>query len=114
MKNKLTEQKISKEAISMIYLIHSSYWCANEEEKNAMKTIIVENTKKKQEEMEKMYPTDVFAKEKNNVANKITWNQEDEIQTQENKNNNAIMVVKEKWYHKILNKLKNIFRKNSK
>ena len=47
------EQEISKEAISIIALLHLNYWCKSEKEKQDLIKLFNEKTLKKEEEKQK-------------------------------------------------------------
>ena len=98
---KLEEQDIKKESLSMIALFHLNYWCENEEEKEELKRIFSENEEKYQAELREKYnPDNIFKKRK-----------VPEIKQEENYNVNLPIEIKEeKFYHRLINFIKKIFR----
>ena len=66
----LNEQGISKEALSMVALIHLNYWCKNEEEKKKLNRIFKENAIKN-EENESVSENMQMVEYKENIFKKI-------------------------------------------
>lgn len=57
----LEEQNISKKTASLIALLSLNYWCETEDEKNEIKSILLENSKIKQKELREKYnPDNIF------------------------------------------------------
>lgn len=99
----LNEQNIKKETISIIVLLYLNYWCKDENEKLAVKQTLKNNEDKYQLELREKYnPDNIFSNQhKNSSIDNVQNNQElSLIET-----NNI------KWYKKILNTIKNFFRK---
>lgn len=95
----LENQKISIEAGSILAMLMLNY-IANEQEKNEINNILVENEKKYEEELREKYNPDNLFKKKENK-------QEEKVEEQ-----HSLMVVENKpWYKKIFEKIKNIFKK---
>ena len=99
----LTEQNISKEALSMIALIHLNYWCKNEEEKAELKRIFKENAIKNEEERKKLYSPDIIFKNKSVPTKEID-------ETQEASKDMQMIEYKESIFKKIANFIKRIFK----
>ena len=103
----LNEQGISKEALSMIALIHLNYWCKNEEEKAKLNRIFKENAIKNEEEKNKLYsPENIFKDKKNQIQENIA-EQEEQASTE----NMKMIEYKENVFKKIFNFIKNLFVK---
>lgn len=100
----LTEQNISKEALSMIALIHLNYWCKNEEEKAELNRIFKENAIKNEEERKKLYSLDNIFKNKSVPTKEID-------ETQEASKDMQMIEYKESILKKIANFIKRIFNK---
>lgn len=57
----LKEQKIKKESLATIALLHLNYWCKTEEEKIKLKKLFNQNEKKYQTEIREKYnPDNIF------------------------------------------------------
>lgn len=96
----LTEQNISKEALSMIALIHLNYWCENEQEKAELNRIFKENAIKNEEERRLKYsPYNIF-KNKKEVVHK-----------EEESQNMQMVEYKENVFKRVINFIKSIFVK---
>lgn len=92
----LKEQKISDKAIHILAVLNLNYWCENEEEKQELLKLYMENDKKYNEKLHEKYNVeDMFKKHK----------KKESIQ-------NNIMIPKDKQsiLVKILNKIKVIFK----
>lgn len=95
----LSEQNISPEANAIIVNLFRDYF-ATEEQKVKIKEILDLNQKKEElEKREKYNPDDIF-KNKREIKN--------EEQTEEK---SLTLVQEEKWYQKIFNLIKGLFRK---
>ena len=133
----LTEQKISKEAISMICLIHYNYWCKTQEERNQINKILLYNQEKNNEK--RMKNNNVFVQKPNTISNnyvsnnmnKVNPNINSNVNVNTNKiarpisannttmntsninlNNNQLTIInKQPWYKKIIEKIKEILKK---
>ena len=99
----LKELNISEEARGIIAMICLNYWCITDEQKEKFKSHLTKNELKFQKEMRRKYNPDNLFKNKveKNVFNTV------KIEHKE-----LIEYKKQKWHHKILDKLLNIFRKN--
>ena len=96
----LTEQNISKEALSMIALIHLNYWCKNEEEKAELNRIFKENAIKNEEERRLKYSPDNIFKNKKEAVHK-----------EEASQNMQMVEYKENVFKRVINFIKSIFIK---
>ena len=83
----LTEQKISKEAISMICLIHYNYWCKTQEERNQINNILLYNEEKNNEKRKKN--NNVFVQKPNTISNNYVSNNMNKVNPNINSNVNA-------------------------
>lgn len=96
----LNEQKIKKETISMIALLHLNYWCENDEEKNELRKILKDNEEKHEKEMRELYNTDNIFKNRNSKP---------EIKTNTIESQTSIIEYKEPFFKKVIRKILNIF-----
>lgn len=90
-------QSISKEAIAFIAGLHYKYWTENEEQKQELINIFKANQEKQEEKYD---VNNMFEKDKNIEDNNI------EIEQNENKS----LIKVEKWYEKIANLFRKIFK----
>lgn len=98
----LDEIKITREAEDMLALLTYHYLC-DDTEKVEVNKIMEENEKKHQEELKEKYnPDNVF----NNLKSSEEQSNSSTIETSE------IIVTKESFISKIINKLKGFFKKN--
>lgn len=99
----LEEMNIKKESLSIIALFYLNYWCDSEEDKEELKELFKVNEEKYQIELNEKYNTDnLFKKEKR------TKNEEEPIITEV-----SIIKDKESFLKRIINKIKNIFKKRN-
>lgn len=101
----LHEQNISKEALSMIALIHLNYWCKDENEKKELYKIFQDNEIKNENEKSLKYS-----------PNNIFKNKYKDVKTEENNNreidqNVQMTVYKENILKKCINFIKKIFNR---
>ena len=104
-KKQLMDQNIytqTKDFISLIYIIYA----CNKEEKQRLLDICRDNEKQIEEQKKKDYKDNLF-KEESNESNK---KQKNEAKKKEDKKT-ALATKEEKWYTKIINKIKNFFKK---
>ena len=95
----IKEQNLKKETLALIALLNLQYWCKDEKEKERLKQVYANNESKYQEELREKYnPDDIFKKN-----NKRMQNNTEEVAMVEFK--------EEKWYQKIFELIKNIFKK---
>ncbi len=99
----LKELNISEEARGIIAMICLNYWCITDEQKEKFKSHLTKNELKFQKEMRRKYNPD------NLFKNKVEKNVVDTVKIEHKE---LIEYKEQKWNHKILDKLLNIFRKN--
>ena len=99
----LKEINISEEARGIIAMICLNYWCITDEQKEKFKSHLTKNELKFQKEMRRKYNPD------NLFKNKVEKNVVDTVKIEHKE---LIEYKEQKWNHKILDKLLNIFRKN--
>ena len=99
----LKELNISEEARGIIAMICLNYWCITDEQKEKFKSHLTKNELKFQKEMRRKYNPD------NLFKNKVEKNVVDTVKIEYKE---LIEYKEQKWHHKILDKLLNIFRKN--
>ena len=102
----LEEQDIKREAIAMIALLHLNYWCETEEEKQELRDIFHENEIKHQEELKEKYNPDNILKKQEEKSN--IEKQEEPISEEK-----YMVEYKEPFYVKIINFIKNLFKKKN-
>lgn len=91
------ENDIEEDARALLALIYRDYIMSEEEKKEAL-----EEERKKEIEIEEKYSSDNLFKKKSNIEN----NQDEPMQDIQK----SLMVVKEeKWYNKVINKIKELF-----
>jgi hypothetical protein len=102
----LKEQNLNRNTIIMLSYINSEY-LLNEDEKALMEKIYELNEKKIEEEKREKYnPDNIFGNRKNDIQNKNL--DENNIEKEEK----ALIEIKEqKWYQKVINYIKSIFKK---
>lgn len=96
------KEAISREAIAFIAMLHYHYWCDTEEEKQELMDVFNENEEKRKQEAYEKYNPDVFAQNRTEMA-----------QEKENKNTELVVKKEEKWYKKIVNFIKSIFKRRN-
>ncbi len=99
----LYEQNISREAVSIIALMHLNYWCSNEQEKKQLMQLFNDISRKKEEEKQKLYSTENLFNNRQNV--------ETNTEIKEAANNIQMVEYKESIFKKVMNWIKNIFNK---
>ncbi len=99
----LSEQNISKRAVSFICMIHYRYWCVSDKEKEMINSVLLDNKKKQQEKY-----FNYFSKGKEQSVN-LDKTKED---NRSDKNNQQLMVISDahKWYRKIYYKILNVLK----
>ena len=96
----LLEQNFYKKTKDLIAVIKYNYW-STDEEKQKLKNLFYENENKYQKELlEKYNPNDIFKKKENKINI-----------TETTENNLQMVEYKENLFRRILNKIKDIFRK---
>lgn len=101
-RKKLMEQNIKEETKSLISGIYLNY-CVNETERQKLLAICEENEKKHLNEIKEQYNPDNLFKSKK-VNKNFVLNEQDYVE--------MVKYKKEKWYHRILKKIKKILLKN--
>lgn len=96
----ITANNISKEALALIAALNFQYWCEDEEEKARLKQKYVENGKKEQEQYSY---ENLFKKEEKKEISSV----EDEQQE-----NAMIEYKKENFIKKLINKIKDLFKRD--
>lgn len=100
----IKDQKLRDETLGIIALLNLEYWTEDEEEKEKLKKIYIENEKKYQEKLEKEFNSnDIFKDRNEQVKSKI-------IEAEKNE----MTVYKEPIIKRIINKIQNLFRKREK
>lgn len=103
----LNEQNVKIEAISMIALFHLNYWCNTEEEKQGLRDIFRKNQEIEEAKLREKYnPDDIFKKRVNNT--KVIADEPIETPIE---NTSMVEYKKESFIRRIINKIKNLFRK---
>ena len=100
----LEEQNVRKESISMIAMFHLNYWCDDNEEKQKLRNIFIENEEKYQKEIEEKYSI-------KNIFNNRNTTLPKEQEVEEVVENALIEVKKENIFTRIINKIKNFFKR---
>lgn len=97
------EQLISEETGGILALIVLNY-IANDEEKNQIKEKLIENENKYQEELKELYnPEDIFKNRQKEIKG---------TSEEENVENSLTIIKPIPWYMKIINKIKELFKKS--
>lgn len=98
----LAELNISKEAKAIIGLIYYNFWCETEQQKQDFLILLDDNDKVYQEEL----------REKYNIDN-IFGNPKDSTRKIKEENNNKAIIKTEKlkWYDKLFNRIKELFKR---
>ncbi len=91
----LEEQDIKEKTKDLIAVLYRNYWC-DDEERNILDRRLLENNKKYEKELSEKYSVDNIFKSRKKPMN-------------ENKKVNMI-VVRKKWYNKLIDKIKSIFK----
>lgn len=94
---KLEEQSISEDAKTILSIIYLRYFVNEKEKQEFIKQIKQNDIEEEILKREKYNPDKIFEKEKNKNINKL----ESEV---------ALVKLPEKWYQKIINKIKAIFK----
>lgn len=93
------QQQVRKETLAILALIHLNYWCEDDEEKQKLLQMLNKNEQSFQEELREQYNPDEIFKDRKRTGI---------LQEQENM---ALVLIKENWCKKIINKIKDIFKK---
>ena len=100
----LTEQKLSKETISILALLNYEYWCKNENERNDLLIKLCENDLNEEKELKEKYNPDNLFREEKERLNKIVEETKKEIALAERSQ-------KESFILRLINKVKSFFKK---
>ena len=95
----LDNQKIKPKTKTLLIIIYREYWC-NEEEKNRLDKVLIENDKKYETKLREKYNPDNIFKKKNN-SQKVEKTREVALVTYENNI----------WYKKVIEFIGNILKK---
>lgn len=93
------KQELSKDAKLILAIIYRNCWITEEEKEKIRNYEKEKFIKQEQLKREKYNPDDLFKKKEKNIVKELK------------ENNYLAEVNEEKWYTKIWNKIKNIFRK---
>lgn len=102
-KKTLKEQNLNDITLSLLAMLNLNYWCEDEEHKEELLKLYVENEKRYQDELSEKHDLDNIFK-KNNIENDL---KENIIQEKV-----ALTDYRESIFKKIINKIKAIFYKN--
>lgn len=94
----LTEQNLKRETMVLLAILNLNYWCESEEEKEKFRKELAENEKEQKELEEKYNPDNLFKKKQQE--------KQEDVQ-----NTELIVYKKNNFIHKLLNKIKSLFRK---
>lgn len=94
----LIEQNLKRETMVLLAILNLNYWCESEEEKENFRKELAENEKEQKELEEKYNPDNLFKKKQQEKQEDIT-------------NTELIVYKKTNFIHKLLNKIKSLFRK---
>lgn len=100
---KFEEQDFMPETKSLISLIYLNY-CCSEERKQELLVVCKENEEREEKDLQEKYNIDNLFKKKQEKNNN-----EEKNEKETSPNNQMIDLNKEKWYNKIINKVKRIF-----
>ena len=104
-KEPIEEFELKEETIIILALIYRDFLCSNEE-KEQLKLRDAQKIKEAEEELSIKYNIDdIFKKRKNTQTDLVT----EKVQSNQG---SQLMVFEEKWYRKIFNIIKNIFKKS--
>lgn len=108
---------LSQKSVDFIAFLHYKYWTNSQEEKQELYDIFKENEKFKNEELKEKYEL-AFNNGKNLIKLENAENSMLEKQSIENigdiENHQIAEIQNEKWYIKIFNKIRSLFRKTKK
>lgn len=91
------KQELSKDAKVILAILFRNCWITVEEKKELMQNEKEQLEKIEQEKREKYNPENLFEKREKEIVKELE--------------ENHYLAVQEKWYEKILSKLKNLFKK---
>ncbi len=100
----IEEVELKEETIIILALIYRDFLCSNEE-KERLKLRDAQKMKEAEEVIRKKYnPDDIFKNRKNTQIDNIKENKHES-------HDKRLIVIEEKWYTKIFNMIKKIFKK---
>ena len=99
----IDKQHVKRDTLALLALIHISYWCNSEEEKQELNSLFNNNEEKHQEEIREKYNPDNIFKAR------IEKMQQSVRKQEETAHDTSIVEYKENIFTKIINKIKNIF-----
>ncbi len=106
---KIQDNNISKKTKDILTVLKYNFW-SNEEEKEKLKKIFYENEAREQEELSKKYDIDKAFNDQKIKTEEVEENKNEVIE--ETINENAMLIEhKESFISKIINKIKNIFKR---
>ena len=97
----LTKQNLKRETMVLLAILNLNYWCENEEEKQEFLNELAQNEKEKKELEEKYNPDNLFKNKQQNINDET-------IQA----GNELVVYKKTNFITKLLNKIKQLFKKN--
>lgn len=100
----MEKQKMKRETIVYMTMLYYNYWCKTQEEKDNLKEKLKLNEKNHEQFMAEKYSYDKIFKNKERL-NSEEEIKEEQIQTKD------IIIIQEKWYKKIINKILEFFRR---
>lgn len=105
----LENQNLKRETITLLSVLNYNYWCTDENRKKELMNIYTTNTQKAEEELKEKYnPDNVF----NNVKSSDTQSNRGNTSSNNSTNESVdIIVTKESFISKIINKLKGFFKR---
>ena len=114
--DRFENQKISKNALTFIAILHLNYWCETAEEKQELAQSLTENGKIKEQELLEQYDVDIFRNNKkvqNTETVKPTEQNTEQttLEVKQNYNETALVEKKESAFKKFFNKLKGLFKR---
>lgn len=93
---------ITREALALIAALNLQYWCKDEDVKTELKKQYIENGKKEEAKY-----NDIFKDAEEKVRLKV----EESKRNLENQNSKALVIKKDSIFSKVLNFIKNIFKR---
>lgn len=95
----IRDQSLKEETLAIIALLNLQYWCEDEKEKQRLKEVYAKNERIYQEQLrEKFNPDDIFKKKTQSIKK-----EHEEVKNVE------MVLYKEPWIKRILNKIYGLF-----
>ncbi len=101
LENPINKEFLSKETIEIIAMLNYEYWCKDEKEKQKLYEMYCKNEEKYQDVLREKYDIERIFNEKK--AKKIKYTNEE---------NTEMVVYKESFFQKVINKIKQIIKHN--